>query len=167
MERRAFLFALIVASGCGQKDPPDRTTDGGADRSSPIGVKQQSAGTVPQTKVPLVAILVYGTRGSATATAPSTTAILIRNRLAELGYVEGKTIAFDERYAEGDLQRLTQLARELVASKPDVIVAIAAAATVAARKETSTIPIVMAHASWAFIEAKSACRCFGCTSRSL
>src|SRR5437899_10039111 len=48
--------------------------------------------------------------------------------------------------ADGDPQRLTQLAREVVDKKPDVIVAIAAAATAAARQATSTIPIVMAHA---------------------
>jgi len=72
--------------------------------------------------------------------------MLLRDRLMELGYVEGKTILFEESYADGDPQRLTQLAQDIVASKPDVIVAIAAAATAAARQATSTIPIVMAHA---------------------
>ena len=52
----------------------------------------------------------------------------------------------EERYADGDPQRLTQLAREIVESNPDVIVAFAAAATAAARQATSTIPIVMLHA---------------------
>src|SRR5207237_7323195 len=61
-------------------------------------------------------------------------------------YVEGKTILFEESYADGDAQRLAQLAREIVEKKPDVIVAIAAAATAAARQATGTIPIVMAHA---------------------
>ena len=67
-------------------------------------------------------------------------------RLTELGYVAGKTILIDERYAEGDAQRLSELARELAASKVDVIVASAVAATTAARQATATIPIVMVHA---------------------
>ncbi len=71
---------------------------------------------------------------------------MFRDRLTELGYVEGKTIIIEESYADGDPQRLTQLAREVVASKPDIIVSIAASATAAARQATSTIPIVMAHA---------------------
>jgi putative ABC transport system substrate-binding protein len=71
---------------------------------------------------------------------------MFRQRLTELGYVEGKTILIDERSAEGDAQRLTELARELATSKVDVIVAVAVAATTAARQATSTIPIVMVHA---------------------
>jgi putative ABC transport system substrate-binding protein len=98
----------------------------------------------PQTKIPRVSILVFGTKSSVSATAPAPP--LVRGRLTELGYIEGKTIQFEESYAEGDPQRLTQLARQVVDRKPDIIVAIAAAATAAARQETSTIPIVMAHA---------------------
>jgi putative ABC transport system substrate-binding protein len=66
--------------------------------------------------------------------------------LAERGYIHGKTARIEERYAEGRLERLPELARELVALRVDVIVAFAASATVAARQATSTIPIVMAHA---------------------
>jgi putative ABC transport system substrate-binding protein len=69
-----------------------------------------------------------------------------RQRLRELGYVDGKTIVIDERFAEGDATRLNELARELVASKVDILVTQAVAATVAARLATSTIPIVMLHA---------------------
>ena len=95
-----------------------------------------------------MALLVFGTRdsGSATTTTGAPVALLFRNRLTELGYVEGKTILIEESYADGDPQRLTQLAHEIVERKPDAIVAIAAAATAAARQATSTIPIVMAHA---------------------
>ena len=71
---------------------------------------------------------------------------VFRQRLRELGYVEGKTIVIDERYAEGNAQRLTELAREFAARKVDVIVASAVAATTAARQATNTIPIVMVHA---------------------
>ena len=69
-----------------------------------------------------------------------------RQRLRGLGYVDGKTIVIDERFAEGDATRLNELARELVASKVDILVTQAVAATVAARLATSTIPIVMLHA---------------------
>ena len=71
---------------------------------------------------------------------------VFRQRLAELGYVDGKTILIEERFAEGSASRLNDLARELVASNVDIIVAQAVAATIAARQATRTIPIVMLHA---------------------
>ena len=71
---------------------------------------------------------------------------VFRQRLRELGYVEGRTIVIDERYADGSAQRLTELAREFAARKVDVIVASAVAAATAARQATNTIPIVMVHA---------------------
>lgn len=66
--------------------------------------------------------------------------------LAERGYVDGKTAKLEERQADGRLERLPALARELVALPVGVIVALAAAATLAARQATATIPIVMVHA---------------------
>src|SRR5215204_7368110 len=66
--------------------------------------------------------------------------------LAERGYVEGKTVEIEQRQADGQLERLPALARELVSVPVDVIVSVAAAATVAARQATATIPIVMVHA---------------------
>ena len=69
-----------------------------------------------------------------------------RQRLSELGYVDGKSILIEERSAEVHADRLGELARELVASKVDVIVASAVAASIAARQATNTIPIVMVHA---------------------
>jgi putative ABC transport system substrate-binding protein len=69
-----------------------------------------------------------------------------RDRLRDLGYVENKTVAIHDRFAEGQLERLPELARELVALKVDVIVAISVVPTVAARQATSSIPIVMVHA---------------------
>src|SRR5829696_3865965 len=50
-------------------------------------------------------------------------ASVLRQRLHELGYVEGKTISIDERFAHGSAQRLNELARELVDAKVSVIVA--------------------------------------------
>ena len=71
---------------------------------------------------------------------------VFRQRLRELGYVEGKTIVIAERFAAGSLHRLDELARELVDAKMDVMVTPAVAATIAMRKATHTIPIVMLHA---------------------
>jgi putative tryptophan/tyrosine transport system substrate-binding protein len=67
--------------------------------------------------------------------------------MRDLGYVDGKTIVVDRRSAEGDFARLPALAAEIVKNRPDVIVAIASAATIAAKEATSTIPIVMVGAS--------------------
>lgn len=55
-----------------------------------------------------------------------------RDALRELGYVEGKTIAFEARSAEGRLDRLPDLAADLVRSKVDIIVAVAPSAIRAA-----------------------------------
>ena len=65
-----------------------------------------------------------------------------RVRLRELGWIEGKNLVLDVRYADDRYDRLPALASALVASKPDVIFAGASAATEAARHATTTIPIV-------------------------
>jgi len=69
-----------------------------------------------------------------------------RQRLRELGYVEGKNVAIEYRYAEGKLDRLPDLAGELVGLKVDVIVTVGPAIKIA-MKASSTIPIVTAGAS--------------------
>jgi ABC-type uncharacterized transport system substrate-binding protein len=63
--------------------------------------------------------------------------------LRELGYVEGKNIAFEFRSAEGKLDRLPQLAAELVQLKVDVIVALYVPPSLAAKQATRDIPIVV------------------------
>jgi ABC-type uncharacterized transport system substrate-binding protein len=68
----------------------------------------------------------------------------LRQRLRDLGYVEGQNLVIDWRYQLGGSNRLPALAAELVRLKPDVIVADVAAAIRAAMQATSTIPIVMA-----------------------
>jgi putative ABC transport system substrate-binding protein len=71
----------------------------------------------------------------------------LREALRELGYVEGQNIVYEARFAEGKFERLPELAADLVRLKVDVIVAQGGASTEAARRATSTIPIVMAPAS--------------------
>ena len=66
-----------------------------------------------------------------------------RQGLRELGYVDGKNIIIEWKSAEGKLDRLPGLAAELVRLKVDVIVTAAPSSTRAAKKATSTIPIVM------------------------
>src|SRR4030095_1498876 len=66
-----------------------------------------------------------------------------RQGLRELGYVEGKNIVIEYRYAEGNIDRLSTLLDELVRLKVDVIVASGPSPTRAAKKATATIPIVM------------------------
>jgi putative ABC transport system substrate-binding protein len=70
-----------------------------------------------------------------------------RQGLREHGYVEGKNIVIEWRFAEGKLDRLPALATELVRLKVDVIVSGAPAPTRAAKGATATIPIVMAQDS--------------------
>jgi putative tryptophan/tyrosine transport system substrate-binding protein len=66
-----------------------------------------------------------------------------RQGLRELGYVEGKNVVIEWRYAEGKLDRLPALAAELVRLKVDIIVSAGPAATRHAKVATVTIPIVM------------------------
>jgi putative ABC transport system substrate-binding protein len=68
-----------------------------------------------------------------------------RQGLRELGYVEGKNIVIEWRYAEGKLDRVPALAAELVRLKVDIIVSSAPPNTRVAKQATATIPIVMAY----------------------
>ncbi len=67
-----------------------------------------------------------------------------RQGLRDLGYVEGKTIVVEPRYAEGKADRYSVLAADLVRTKPDVLVTGGPPAIRAMRDATKTIPIVMA-----------------------
>ena len=93
-------------------------------------------------KIPKIGYLAVST--------PATVGHLVkafRQGLQELGYVEGKTFVLEVRYGEGKPERLPELARELVRLKPDVIVAGNDAAIAAVKRETRTIPIVMAFST--------------------
>lgn len=69
-----------------------------------------------------------------------------RQRLRELGYVEGQTITLEVRWAEGHVERIPELVAELVGLKMDVLVTAVSSAALAAKKATQTIPIVMVAA---------------------
>ena len=97
-----------------------------------------SAEAQQPTKIPRIG---YLSGGSPSAVSARTEAF--RQGLRELGYVEGKNIVIEYRYAEGKLDRLPALAAELVRLKVDVIVTGGATATRAAKEATTTIPIVM------------------------
>jgi ABC-type uncharacterized transport system substrate-binding protein len=68
-------------------------------------------------------------------------------RLAELGWVEGRNLRMDVRWAPGSVDRMRTFARELVELQPDVILANSTPVTAALQRETQTIPIVFAVAS--------------------
>jgi putative ABC transport system substrate-binding protein len=88
-------------------------------------------------KPPRVGVLLLGT--------PDTDPVLpsFRTGLRELGYVEGKDVVLEYRFAEGNPDRLPGLARELVNAKPDMVFAFGGDVAPFARTATSTIPIVM------------------------
>jgi len=90
-------------------------------------------------KVPRIGYL-----GGISYSASSARVEAFRQGLRELGYVEGKNIIIEWRYAEGKVDRLPALAAELVRLKVDVIVSAAPPGTRSAKQATATIPIVMA-----------------------
>jgi putative ABC transport system substrate-binding protein len=67
---------------------------------------------------------------------------LFKRGMARLGYVEGKTVIYDQRSAQSDLGKIDALAAAMVAAKPDLIVAYFTPSIWAAKKATSAIPIV-------------------------
>src|SRR5262249_28539289 len=89
-------------------------------------------------KVPLIGFLSANSPSSGRESVEG-----FRQGLRELGYVEEQTIAIEYRYAEGKLDRLPDLAAELVRLKADVIVAGGSPAVMAAKGATATIPIVI------------------------
>jgi putative ABC transport system substrate-binding protein len=66
----------------------------------------------------------------------------LRQGFRDLGYRDGENLVLEERFADGDRDRLATLARELPKVKPAVIVTFGTPATVAARNSTTTVPIV-------------------------
>jgi putative ABC transport system substrate-binding protein len=92
------------------------------------------------TNVPRIGYFSASTRSNQTAPIEA-----FLQGLRELGYVEGKNIAIEWRWAESKFDRLPDLAAELLRLKVDIIVSAGPAATRAAKKATTTIPIVMTN----------------------
>ena len=99
-----------------------------------------SAEAQQPTKVPRVGFL-----GDRSASANVGRMEAFRQGLRELGYVEGKNIVIDQRWAEAKLDRLPALTAELLRLKVDIIVTAGAPATRAAKNVTLTIPIVITN----------------------
>ena len=91
-----------------------------------------------QAKTGRIGILLYSS-----ATVYSTRFPLLRQALADFGWIEGRNLLVEQRSAEGQNDRLPQLAADLVRSGVSIILAENAPATQAAMQTTSTIPIVM------------------------
>jgi putative tryptophan/tyrosine transport system substrate-binding protein len=121
MERRTFL-AMVPGSLL----------------AAPFAVEAQQAG-----KVWRIGVLAGSPPTTPEAARPWEALML---RLRELGYVEGQNLVVERRWAEGRADRYHELAAELVALKPDVIIAAFTPSVSAAKRTTSTIPIVMAIA---------------------
>ena len=94
-------------------------------------------------KIPRIGVLTGGTM-SATPSGPNIEAF--RQGLRDLGYIEGKNIIIEYRGAEGKLERMPELVAELIGLGVNVIVTSGMPAVIAAKKATSTIPIVAANA---------------------
>jgi len=101
--------------------------------AAPLPTQAQQAGKVWR--------IGYLDQGSATGNGPYFEAF--RQGLRDLGWVEGKNITIDVRFAEGKTERLPALAAELVRLKVDLIATSSTPAALTAKQATATIPIVI------------------------
>ena len=108
---------------------------GGAAAAWPLVARAQ------QTKLPIIGLL-----GGATASAQAQWTTAFVQRLRELGWVEGQTVAIEYRWVEGRFERSPAIIADFVRLKVDVIVTHATPNVVAAKQVTSVIPIVFASA---------------------
>jgi len=100
----------------------------------PIAARAQQMGKVPR----------IGYLGSSSPSLEPHFVEAFRQKLRELGHIEGENIAIEYRWAEGQDRRLPELATELVRLQPNVIVTAGTPGALAAMQATKTIPIVMA-----------------------
>jgi ABC-type uncharacterized transport system substrate-binding protein len=105
------------------------TLIGGAAATWPLSLRAQQ-------HTPRIGVLLAGV-------APASRDFELTHELERIGYIEGRNIIYEIAGADGDLNRLPQLARELVAKNPEVIVGAAATVAAALAAATSDIPIVM------------------------
>jgi ABC-type uncharacterized transport system substrate-binding protein len=109
---------------------------GGAAAAWPVAARAQQPGK----------LLTIGYLGSATPATQGQWVAAFVQRLRELGWIEGRTIALEYRWAEGRTERGAEILAELVRRKVDVIVTSATPLVAAAKQATSVIPIVFAAA---------------------
>jgi putative ABC transport system substrate-binding protein len=112
------------------------TLVGGAVAGWPLAARAQQAGKLPT----------IGFLGAYTASTTSTWTAAFVRRLGELGWIEGRTIAIEYRWAEGRSERASEIAAEFVGRKVDVIVTSGTPPVLAAKEATAVIPIVFASA---------------------
>jgi putative ABC transport system substrate-binding protein len=108
---------------------------GGVAASWPLAARAQQAGKLPT----------IGFLGTTTPSAQNQWTAAFVQRLRELGWIEGRTVAIEYRWGEGRNERFADIAAEFVRLKVDVIVT-GGAAVLAAKQATSVIPIVFAFA---------------------
>jgi putative ABC transport system substrate-binding protein len=107
---------------------------GGAVAAWPLVAPAQQVGKPP----------VIGFLGASTSAAASQWTAAFVQRLRELGWIEGRTVAIQYRWAEGRAERFAEIAEEFVKLKVDVVATYGTPGTAAAKQATSTIPIVFA-----------------------
>jgi len=107
---------------------------GGAAAAWPVSTRAQQVG-----KLPTIGLL-----GATTSLVESQRVAAFVQRLRELGWIEGRTVAIEVRWAEGRNERFIEIAAEFVRLKVDVIVTQGSATVIAAKQTTSVIPIVFA-----------------------
>ena len=112
------------------------TLIGGAAFAWPLAARAQQAGKLP----------VIGFLGATSAPAQSPWTAAFVQRLRELGWIEGRTVAIEYRWAEGRLDRASEIAAEFVRLKVDIIVTGGGENVQAAKQATSETPIVFAAA---------------------
>jgi ABC-type uncharacterized transport system substrate-binding protein len=110
---------------------------GGAAATWPLAARAQQAAKRPT----------IGYLGSSTEAAQSRWLSAFAQRLGQLGWIDGRTVAIEYRWAEGRAERFTEIAAEFSRLNVDVIVTSGTVPVLAAKKATSTIPIVFAVAS--------------------
>jgi putative tryptophan/tyrosine transport system substrate-binding protein len=117
MDRRSFLLTSLAGVA-----------------ARPLAARAQASG-----KVARIGVLLFGTP----ATDPNLASFVAS--LRDLGYVEGRNLALETRSAEGRLERVRELASQIVGLTPDVIVVLGGDMVPFVKDATSTIPVVMLH----------------------
>src|SRR5262245_27426637 len=107
---------------------------GGAAAAWPLAARAQQSARIPT----------IGFLGSSTPTGQSHMVAALVQRLRELDWIEGRTIAVEYRWAEGRTERYHEIAAEFVRLKVDIILTHGTQAATAAKQATSVIPIVAA-----------------------